>query len=129
YADKVLAAENPSPEALATALYINGTAAFDLEQTAKAAELFENLVRIRRYGYVWYQLSLCRDRLGNHAGALEAAEKAVEITPQGPRLHDWLAELYERAGQKQKARASARRAAELAAAAEATEHDQARFAD
>lgn len=74
-------------------------------RNAEAIPILERLVTLHRSAEAWLQLGQCRAATGDPAGALAAAEKAVQIGPQRASIHSLLADLYQQAGRADDARA------------------------
>jgi O-antigen ligase len=83
-----------------------------LEQ--EAAEFLEDyLARDAFQADGFFNLGLARQRLGEHAQAVRAFERAVEIVPSDGEAHFYLSESQRALGQRQAAEASLRRAKEI----------------
>ena len=62
------------------------------QQPASAIPWLEQLVTLRRQGGDWLRLAACRKELNDWEGAYDAARHAVEIMPEMPQFHDFLAD-------------------------------------
>lgn len=134
-AEAALAYAPPSPDARVEALFVLGTSHFDAAipprtpfdalflvptdrfdrtRLARAQDSLEELVTLRRDPEDWLLLSICRRVGGDQPGALQAAEKASEISPGNPMIHAILALIHEQSGNRDEA-ATHRRWAEVLA--------------
>ena len=74
------------------------------EKFDEAIPVLLRLVSLHHNPIAWLQLSQCRMSTGDTSGALSAAEQSVAIGAQRPEIHDYLARLYQQAGQTKKAK-------------------------
>ena len=74
------------------------------EKFDEAIPVLLRLVSLHHNPIAWLQLSQCRMSTGDSSGALSAAEQSVAIGAQRPEIHDYLARLYQEAGQTKKAK-------------------------
>lgn len=119
-AESILTHADATPESRVTALFTLATTRLDQRDASGALPLLEELVTRRLSSEDWYLLSTSRRALGDIAGAVAAAERAAELAPQFPQLHDHLASLYEQVqqpaeAQRARLRADALRRSSLAA--------------
>lgn len=113
FAEATLEQETTRPESRITALFTLATTLIDQGRHEEALPHLEKLVQLRLYSEDWYWLSVCRARQGDVGGGAAAAERAAELSPQYPQLHEHLADLYRQNGRDDEARASAARAMRL----------------
>ena len=94
FAESVLESASASPDDRATALFTLATTRVQQGRIMRAVPLLKELVTIRRYADAWHVLSLCREDLGDTAGAISASVKAAQISPVRPEFQERLVHLY-----------------------------------
>lgn len=114
-AESVLAQPRAVPESRVTALFTLATTLIDRQDHARALPLLEELVTLRLSSEDWYLLSVCRRQSDDLSGALAAAERAAEISPQFPQLQEHVAALLDALGRTDDAAAARARARQLRA--------------
>jgi predicted CXXCH cytochrome family protein len=89
------------PNERTNALFVLADIAFRSRQWASAQSSLEQLVRLRRHPVDWMLLGLSQAALGDESTAIKSLRRAAEINPYLPDVHEQLARLYERRGQKE----------------------------
>jgi hypothetical protein len=112
-AGSVLSSVDATPDERATALFTSGATHFAEGRFDRAATLLEELVQIRRYSDAWAALSVSRQESGDLEGAVTAAHKAAEISPERVDFQQRLADLYHLAGRLELAERHRQRARRL----------------
>jgi hypothetical protein len=113
FAAAVLRHNHATPESRVTALFTLATTLMDQGRAEEAVAHLEELIQLRLYSEDWFLLSVCRLQGGDARAALDAAQRAAEISPQFPQLQEHLADLYLQLGRGPEAAQSRLRAAQL----------------
>lgn len=92
------------PSSRSNALALLGEIQLKRENVGKARSAFERLVTYRRQPGDWKMLAICRARDGDLTGARAAAETAVAIRRDDPKLHMLLAEACQATGRTDEAK-------------------------
>ncbi len=88
----------------ARTLYREGFAHFARGEHAEAIRLYREAIDSdRQLAIAWNGLSLALARTGDLTGAIEAAEKLIELEPEDPLSHTNLSRLYQQQGVLDKA--------------------------
>ncbi|MBS0262045.1 MAG: hypothetical protein JSS02_08805 [Planctomycetes bacterium] len=112
-AEQALLKSQLTPRGRIRALFLLSDAHCRLQQPGEAVPHLEQLVKLRRQGGDWFRLAVCRELLGEHTGALAAAQRAVSIMPTDPKFHDLVVEIAEKQGATQVAAEHRRLAQQL----------------
>ena len=112
-ADEALRSPIIHPEARLMALAEMARVLYESEQYEASATVLEKQVTVERSVEPWLRMSLCRARLDDHPGSVEAAKQAVQIEPHRVDLRIFLADAYSRNGQPQESEAERQVAATL----------------
>lgn len=89
------------PSEHANALFVLADVSFRTQQWTPARSALEQLVRLRRHPVDWMLLGLSQAALGDEPSAIRSLRRAAEINPYQRDVHEQLARLYERQGQKE----------------------------
>lgn len=99
-ASAVEADPQASPDALATAAFTRGATLYQLGQYAAAIPALEKAVAAKPMADIWFMLSDCYSRQQNLEQALEAARKAVRLSPLLPHYREYCHQLEQALGEE-----------------------------